>query len=134
MRAVRGVRRITALFPYYLMVQVDKRKQDWKVLSSTKGVSYVLGTVPDEDVARIRSLTDDTVDGYYHDPAHDHPQFNPGESVRGLRGLFNDKYGTYQGLAGNSAARVRVLFSILGRETEFEVRSDDLAHVLQTAA
>ncbi len=129
------MRQTTALFPYYLMVRVDVRKQDWRVLSSTKGVSSILldgllpGRVLDEDVARLRSLTDDTDDGYYHDPKCEHPRFTQGESVEGLRGLFQDKFGTYVGLAGNSAARVRVLFSILGREAEFEVRADDLQAV-----
>lgn len=135
MRAVRGVRKRAALFPYYLMVRVDDRRQDWRVLSSTKGVASVLlagdkpGHVRDADVEDIRVLTEDTDDGYYHDPAHEHPRFTPGESVVGLRGLFQDKYGRYKGLAGNNAARVRVLFNILGREAEFEVRADDLVAV-----
>lgn len=129
-RAVRGTRAVAALFPYYLLIKVNERKQDWRVLSSTKGISTIIGKARTEEVERIRSLTDNTEDGYYHDPACDHPRFTPGESVEGLRGLFKDKFGTYVGLAGNSAARVRVLFSILGREAEFEVRADDLAHVL----
>lgn len=134
-RAVRGVRLVAPLFPYYLMVRIDQRKNDWRVLSNTKGVSCILmdglvpGKVRDEDVARLRSLTDDTHDGYYVDPTCEHPQFTQGESVEGLRGLFQDKFGTYVGLAGNSAARVRVLFTILGREAEFEVRADDLQAV-----
>ncbi len=129
------MRQTTALFPYYLMVQVDPRKQDWRALASTKGVASILmdgllpGKVFDEDVARLRSLTDETPDGYYIDPTCEHPRFTQGESVEGLRGLFQDKFGTYVGLAGNSAARVRVLFTILGREAEFEVRADDLQAV-----
>lgn len=131
-RAVRGVRQVSPLFPYYLMVRVDERKQDWRVLSSTRGVKGILmdgdrpGRVRDDAVSDIRALTDDTDDGYYHDPNHDHPRFDAGAPVLGLRGLFAEKYGTYRGLAGNNGARVRVLFSILGREAEFEVRADDL--------
>lgn len=129
-RAVRGVRAITPLFPYYLIVRVDQRKQDWKVLSSTKGVAQIVGRIArDEQVDHLREIIESTVDGYYHDPLCDHPSFAPGESVEGLRGLFKDKFGTYVGLAGNSAARVRVLFNILGRDSEFEVRADDLQAV-----
>lgn len=129
------MRAIAPLFPHYLMVRVDEREQDWRVLSSTKGVTCILmdgekpGKVRDDVVARLRALTDDTDDGYYLDPTCEHPRFIPGASVEGLRGLFQDKFGTYVGLAGNSAARVRVLFSILGREAEFEVRADDLQAV-----
>lgn len=136
---LRGVRKVTPLFPYYLMVRVDPIKQDWRVLHSTKGVSGVVGKARDVEVDVIRSLTDNTEDGYYHDPMSDPPRFNPGEPVQGLRGLFEDKFGTYRGLAGNTASRVRVLFSILNRETEFEVCAYDLqsaaGHInLRTAA
>lgn len=128
----RGVRRIAPLFPYYLMVRVDERKQDWRVLSSTKGVSNILlmdgkpGRVHDDRVAELRSLTDDTEDGYYHDPKTEPPRFVAGEHVEGLRGLFEGKFGVYRGLAGNSASRVRVLFDILGKPTEFDVCAYDM--------
>ncbi len=125
-RSVRGVRKATALFPHYLMVRVDERKQDWRVLASTKGVSGVLGKIRDEHVEAIRVLTDETPDGYYHDPKHEPPRFARGEPVLGLRGLFADKFGIYRGLAGNRGDRVRVLFNILGREAEFELRAEDL--------
>lgn len=134
-RSVNGVRKPTALFPYYLLVRVNEALQDWRVLSSTRGVSSVLmnGKLPsivrNGVVDDLRVLTDDTADGYYHDPAHEPPRFNPGESVCGLRGLFQDKFGTYRGLAGNRGDRVRVLFSFLGREAEFELRADDLVAV-----
>jgi transcription antitermination factor NusG len=121
------------------MVRVDPRKQDWRVLHSTKGVSGVVGKARDAEVDVLKALTEDTVDGYYADPASDPPRFNPGEPVQALRGLFEDKFGTYQGLAGNTTSRVRVLFSILNRETEFEVCAYDLqsaaGHInLRTAA
>ncbi len=134
-RAVRGVRRITALFPHYLIVRIDDRKNDWKVLCSTRGVAEVLlagdkpSRVPDQHVEEIRALTEDTVDGYYHDPEHDAPRFAPNAAVEGIRGLFKGKYGIYRGLSGNRGDRVRVLFDILGRSAEFEVRVDDLTAV-----
>jgi transcription antitermination factor NusG len=135
MRAVNGVRRIVPLFPYYLMVHVNERKQDWKVLSYTRGVDHILmncgnpSRVRNAVVEELRTLVDGTEDGYYHDQEHEPPRFAHGESVYGLRGLFKDKYGEYRGLAGNNATRVRVLFNILGREAEFQVRADDLRAV-----
>lgn len=83
--------------------------------------------VTDQVVADIRALTDDTLDGYYHDPLHDAPRFNADESVYGLRGLFEGKFGIYKGLAGTRSDRVRVLFNVLGREAEFELSAEDLA-------
>jgi len=135
LRAVNNVRRIVPLFPYYLMVHTDERKQDWKVLSSTRGVDHILmncgnpSRVSDHVVAELRNIVDSSEDGYYHDPEHEPPRYTRGESVMGLRGLFAGKYGEYRGLAGNNATRVRVLFNILGREAEFQVRADDLRAV-----
>ncbi len=105
------------------------------MLCSTRGVQNILlmdgkpSRVPNNVVADLRALTDDTVDGYFHDPVHDAPRFVAGESVEGLRGLFKDKFGTYMGLAGNRGDRVRVLFSILGRDAEFEVGANDVQAV-----
>ena len=129
----RNVRKIVPLFPYYLIVQVDTKLQDWRVLSNTKGVQNILmagltpGRIPDPIVKELRSLCDDTEDGYYHDPKTEPPKFEPGISVVGLRGLFAEKFGTYKGRASTGASRVRVLFDILGRETEFEMSAYDLA-------
>ncbi len=139
MKSVRGVRRIAPLFPFYLLVRVDDRKNDWRVLSSTIGVSNILmagdkpGHVCDEVVEDLRVLTDETIDGYYHDPEQDAQRYTPGCAVEGLRGLFAGKYGTYRGLAGNRRDRVRVLFNILGREAEFELGADDLVVVSAAA-
>ncbi len=134
MRAVHGVRRIAALFPFYLMVRVDDATQNWRSLCSTRGVSYVLmdgedrpGRVSDQVIADLKTLTDDSSDGYYHDPLHDPPRFAAGSAVRGTHGLFVGKFGIYQGLAGNRDSRVRVLFNVLGRESEFELNATDLA-------
>ena len=128
-RAVRGIRKVHALFPFYLIVRVDLRKNDPRVLHSTKGIKGIVGRVDEDSIRYFKSCTEKTDPGVYRysDPAHDYPKFEPGQRVVGLRGLFDDKYGTYRGLAGNSAARVRVLFSILGREAEFELPSYDLA-------
>lgn len=131
-RAVRGVRTIAPLFPYYLIVRIDEQRQDWRVLSSTRGVRGIIldgdkpGLVPDEHVATLRSLSEFTSDGYYHDAECEHPRFVFDSPVLGLRGLFAQKFGIYKGLEGNNGSRVRVLFNILGREAQFVVRSDDL--------
>lgn len=130
-RSVRGVRKVTALFPYYLIVRIDERKNDPRVIHSTKGVSTIVGKVRNDDIRYFRSVTEKTDDGQYRyvDPTHEAPRFDLESSVCGLRGLFHDKYGTYKGLAGNRGDRVRVLFNILGRDAEFEVNAVDLVAV-----
>jgi transcriptional antiterminator RfaH len=134
---VNGVRKVAPLFPHYLLVRVDERYQDWKVLASTRGVDYILmcgdkpGHVSDQVIADLRQLTDDSYDGYYHDPEEDPPMFAKDCAVVGLRGLFVGKYGIYKGLAGTRGDRVRVLFNILGRESQFELNAYDLQAVVE---
>jgi transcriptional antiterminator RfaH len=136
----RGVRRVSPLFPHYLMVRIRNCADDWSVLNNTRGVARVLlsgeqpARVPDRVVSDWRKLVEETDDGYYHDPEHDGPSFVRGDEVRGLRGLFKGKLGVYRGLAGNRRDRVRVLFSILGRDAEFELSVYDLAREVSLAA
>lgn len=139
-RAVRGIRQRAPIFPYYLLVRIDETKeQDWKVLSSTKGVSYVIAmsgkpsVVPNDFVRHLKKAINNSADGYYPDLTQEDQRFERGDIVEGVRGLFEDKYGTYIGLA-NEAHRVRVLFSILGKDAEFEVRVDDLRGRVTLAA
>jgi transcriptional antiterminator RfaH len=132
LQSVRAVRRAVPVFPYYLMVRVDDRRSDWRALCSTRGVSYMLmdgerpGVVRDDVVEDLRRLSEDNDDGYYHDASQEAPRFKPDSVVLGTRGLFQDHFGTYKGLAGNRAERVRVLFKILGKDAEFEVNAVDL--------
>ncbi len=128
-RRVRGVRNTKPLFPYYLLVSVNIR-QPWKSLCSTRGVSHLFLTgelpsqVPDHHVEYFRSIENES--GYIEVPEYECPRFQPEQPVRGISGLFEDKFGTYHGLAGNRSDRVKVLFDILGKPTVFEVDAHSL--------
>lgn len=124
-----GVRRVMPMFPYYLLVRVNEKKQNWRVLSSTRGVSSVLlsgdapSRVPDEDVQGFRELENEL--GYCELAEHEAPRFTDRQGVRGVNGLFAGCDGIYQGIAG-SRDRVRVLFQILGRPKVVEMKAFDL--------
>ncbi len=132
-RRDRGVRRVSALFPYYLLVSINVRRDNWKALASTRGVSrlFMSGSVParvaDEHVDHFRSLENSL--GYIEIEENEAPRFDPEQSVVPTSGMFQDKYGIYKGLAGNRGDRAKVLFTILGIPTLFEVD----AHALVAA-
>lgn len=123
-----GVRVTSALFAYYLFVRVGT--VGWDVVRSTRGVAqmYMSGDTPariaDSDIEYFRSIEDDM--GYCVPPTEQPPRFERGQVVDGIGGLFEGNRGTYQGLAGSAADRVRVLFNILGRKVAFEVSAFDL--------
>jgi transcription antitermination factor NusG len=129
-----GVRRILPLFPHYLLVRINVRRQQWQKLRHTRGVAmmFMSGDVPsqvgDEHVAHFRALENEM--GYYEMPEHEAPRFTPWEPVIGLGGLFEGCEGVYQGIAGNSHERVRVLFHILGQPKVVEMKAYDLASAI----
>lgn len=124
-----GVRRVLPMFPYYLLVRINDRKQDWKVLSSTRGVSSVLtmsgepSRVADEHVQEFRDLENEL--GYCELAEHEAPRFSEYQGVKGINGLFSGCEGIYQGIVG-SHERVRVLFRILGQPKVVEMKAFDL--------
>lgn len=129
-RPHRGARKILPLFPRYIFVRIDPRRDNWRALCSTRDVSrlFMFGDeparVPDREIEYIMGLENEH--GYVEHELVSAPRFEPGQVVVGMRGLFEDKIGKYQGVGSNSH-RVRVLFEILGRSTTFEVSAYDLA-------
>ncbi len=130
-RPERGVRRNLPLFPYYLLVKVNTRVEQWKSLKSTRGVSHLFlsgerpARVPDEHVQQFRDIENDM--GYVVLPEHDAPRFQSQEPVSVRSGWLAGCEGIYHGLAGNTHERVKVLFSILGKPQVLEVSAFDLA-------
>lgn len=126
---VRGVRKIAPLFPGYLFVRMTL--ENWKPLASTRDVRRVImfgdrpGWVDDDEVERLRSLENDV--GYVEPAFAQPPAFAAGQSVEAKRGIFKDQFGEYVGLADHRGGhRVRVLFEIMGRQSEYEISAFDL--------
>lgn len=128
----RGVRKTSPLFPGYIFVRVTQ--ENWKPVAYTKDVKRVImcgqfpSRISNDEVRAIRSLENDQ--GYIEPAFAAPPKFQFGESVEAKRGIFQDKFGVYQGLADSRGGhRVRVLFDILGRSAEYEISAFDLAGV-----
>jgi transcription antitermination factor NusG len=130
---VRKVRKVLPLFPYYLLVRIDPRRDDWKVLNNTRGVRNVFLSdgipcrVADADVQRFRDL--ENALGYYEHPQHSAPRFEPNATVEVREGWAKGCHGIYQGLVGPTHDRVKVLFSLLGNTFVREMKAFDLVAV-----
>ena len=129
---VRGVRAIKPLFPGYLFVHVSR--EHWKPVHYTRDVRNVFmsgehpAKVRDIEIERLRSL--ENSQGYVEPDFAKPGTFKRGQSVVATRGIFKDQYGTYRGLADTrSDHRVRVLFTLMGREMVYELSAFDLASV-----
>lgn len=115
---------LAPLFPNYIFVELDLSRNRWRSVNSTRGVTHMLmqGEMP-QAVARgvveslqLRMRVDGTVDLT--------PRLEIGQSVRVAYGPFADFVGTLHQL--DSAGRVRVLLSLLGRSVSVALNGEAL--------
>ena len=125
-RTSRRSTRVVPLFVGYVFVRVIDR---WHCLNGTYGVIRVVcsGGVPavvrEHEITRMRDQADKN--GVIVLPL---TKFQAGEKVRVLRGPLRDHVGVIH--AGMTAKqRVAVLFQMLGRETQIDIRENDLIAV-----
>jgi transcriptional antiterminator RfaH len=122
----RHARRIESvlvpLFPSYIFVRFDLSYDRWRSVNGTRGVTYLLmqGEFPQAVAPGVveslqqRTRADGTVDLT--------PELEIGQSVRLAYGPFADFVGTLQEL--DSAGRVRVLLSLLGRSVSVALNGE----------
>jgi len=115
---------LAPLFPNYIFVGLDLSCDRWRSVNSTRGVTHMImhGEMP-QAVARgvveslqLRMRADGTVDLT--------PRLETGQSVRVAYGPFADFVGTLHQL--DSAGRVRVLLSLLGRSVSVALDGEAL--------
>jgi transcriptional antiterminator RfaH len=103
------------LFPCYLFVAIDIQRQRWRSISSTVGVSHLVGNgdhpteVASTVIESLRSRED--AGGLVQLPQRS--RFAAGDKVRLLDGAFVDCIGLFEGM--RDSERVAVLIELLGR-------------------
>ena len=115
---------LVPLFPSYIFLRLDLTRDRWRSVNGTRGVAYILmqGDLPQAVAPGVvesiqqRTRADGTVDLA--------PRLNIGQPVRVAYGPFADFVGTLQQL--DSAGRVRVLLSLLGRSVPVALNGEAL--------
>ena len=130
-RTVRHARRLktvlAALFPRYLFVSLDLRRDAWRSVNGTYGVSRLVTDgsmptpVPPGLVEALLAATDRNGMLAFSAP------LTPGQQVRLLDGPFAEQIGRLVSL--DDAGRAMVLLEILGAERAVSVTSSALAPV-----
>jgi transcriptional antiterminator RfaH len=121
---VRGGERPEILFPGYIFIEIDARR-DWAPLASTRGISRlflqgdIIVPMPSAEILALREREE----GGYVRLA---PRFIEGDEIviggeEDCRAGFT---GIYQGQL--SSGRCRVLLTVMGKATEAVVREKDL--------
>ncbi len=104
---------LAPFFPGYLFVQLDLKRDQWRSVNGTYGVSRLVmqgdvpASAPPGVVEALRDACDEN--GILRLPDD---QLTPGQSVRILTGAFADFVGEIDRL--DDAGRVRVLLDIMG--------------------
>lgn len=126
-RTVRGklTGHVEPMFPRYLFIHLDTRKDNWAPIRSTVGVSSLVrfgnrpAMVPDSLVEML--IERENAQGLQTPPRR---AFQAGERVRIYEGPFKDYEAIF--LASNSNERVLVLLQILGKDSRVAI---DPAHL-----
>jgi transcriptional antiterminator RfaH len=120
----RWANRIVALFPRYLFVRLDPRRQAFSPIRSTRGVAGIVRfgedatVVPDTVVDQLMERADST--SGLHRLNESEPR--PGSAMRVVGGAFAGLEGVFDREAGTE--RSIVLLSLLGRITPVCVSSN----------
>ena len=131
MKRRRHARRVDVvgapLFPRYLFVSIDVTTQRWRSIYSTIGVSRLVCTgdvptpVPDLIIDALRQREDAA--GFIELARQ--PQFQTGDKIRVLDGVFRDCLGLYDGMPDRD--RVAILLDLLGRKVRVLVDAEGVA-------
>lgn len=109
------------LFPNYLFVAIDITAQRWRSISSTVGVSHIVGSgdhptaIPAHVVTTLQAREDAA--GFVR--LDQRPSFRAGEKIRVLDGPFTNCLGLYEGM--KDCDRVAILLDLLGRKVRVMV-------------
>ena len=115
---------LAPLFPRYIFVRLDLTSDRWRSVRSTRGVAHMImqGEKPQPvapgvvEVLQQRTSADGSIDFTR--------RLEIGQSVRIAHGPFAELIGTLEHL--DSAGRVRVLLSLLGRSVSVALKGQDL--------
>lgn len=119
---------LSPLFPGYVFVKFDPKVEPWRCINGTFGVRYLISgdrgpsALPDTFVDQLKSRSED---GGLVEPK---TELQPGAQTRIVSGPFVDCIGTIVGY--DSAARVRLLLSVLGGAKEAVLPSAAIAPVV----
>lgn len=131
MRAVRRHARrvenvLTPVFPGYIFVRFDPKRDPWRAINGTLGVRRLLAAdsakpipMPDYAMQQIIERCENGLMTRLVD------EFEPGAKVRILAGPFADQLAEVESL--NGIGRVRVLLQILGLATPVTLSQASLA-------
>lgn len=114
----------TPLFPRYLFAAIDVTTQAWRAVHSTIGVVHLIcagerpTAVGDGIIAELKRREDER--GFVQ--LERTPQFELGEKVRVLDGVFSACLGLFDGMTDGE--RVAVLLDLLGRKVRVVLDAD----------
>ena len=118
---------IEPMFPSYLFIRVNIKKDNWTTIRSTKGVNYLvtfgkqIATVPSNVIEYIKSKTDknDILSQNIFKTS-----FERGDGLIIKKGIFKDKEAIF--LSNTSKERVKVLLGLLNKQVMAEMPATDI--------
>lgn len=124
-RLNRRVTVVEPMFPRYLFVHLDSRRDNWAPIRSTLGVTSLVrfgqypAPVPDDLIAALKERDDEH--GIQDLPP---PDYKHGDRLRVAEGIMMGYEGIF--LARSGRDRVIVLLDIMGKQARVELGQDSI--------
>ena len=118
----------TPLFPGYLFIELDDKKQNWTPIRSTKGVANFVrfglsfAKVPNQIINLIKTQQQQTIEKMINICSH-----HKGDCLEIQTGVFKGQQAIFQNY--NSNDRVTVLLKLIGQQQEIKLLEKEVVAV-----
>ena len=118
---------VEPMFPRYLFIKLNLEKDNWTLIKSTRGVSYIVvfgqrfAEIPDRVVAHLKSGADKND---IFKQTIKRQEFEKGDTLIIAQGIFKDKEATF--LSKKSKERVRILLRFVNHLITTEIAASDI--------
>jgi transcriptional antiterminator RfaH len=120
--------KVVPLFPRYLFIELDDKKQNWTPIRSTRGVANFVrfglsfAVVPNEIIDMIKIQQQQTIEKFIS--IHSHQE---GDNIEIKTGVFKGQQAIFKNY--NSQERVVVLLKLIGRQREIELLEKEVTSI-----
>jgi transcriptional antiterminator RfaH len=120
--------KVVPLFPRYLFIELDDKKQNWTPIRSTRGVANFVrfglsfAVVPNKIIDMIKIQQQQTIEKLVN--IHSHQQ---GDNIEIKTGVFKGQQAIFKNY--NSQDRVIVLLKLIGQQQEIELPEKEVTSI-----
>jgi transcriptional antiterminator RfaH len=121
-------KKVVPLFPRYLFIELDNKKQNWTPVRSTRGVANFVrfglsfAVVPNKIIDMIKIQQQQTIEKLVSIRSH-----HQGDNIEIKTGVFKGQQAIFKNY--NSQDRIIVLLKLIGQQQEIELSEKEVTSI-----